>query len=237
MVGMAEGIATQVYRWRNATNVIPVLWALKEIGLPYKRHDLGGSFGGLESESFRAMNPNGRIPVLHDGQVVLSESNTIIRYLSSAYGRATIRPRTCQDYACANQWMEWYKTTLNRPFIALFQMFVRIELQARDTSRIREQARAVGEMLRIPDGVLQQKDFLARGDFYDGRHPLGSHDLSIFRPRYRSSVPSRRRRLVWSLASTLGLPLQVTRPFGLTPSAFLSLEEASARRDDEITRV
>jgi glutathione S-transferase len=170
----------QLYGRRNATNVIPVIWALEEIGLSYKRHDVGGSFGGLDSPSFRAMNPTSRIPVLDDGQVVLSESNVIIRYLSNVYGRSTLRPHTCQDCARADQWMEWYKTTLYGPFIELFQMFIRMEPQARDASRIEELARTLGELLRVPKGVLQQADFLIGKDFTMADVPSGPQSIGIF---------------------------------------------------------
>jgi len=52
-----------LYGRRNSTNVVPVLWGLEELGLRYRRKDLGGSFGGVDTPEFLALNPNGRIPV------------------------------------------------------------------------------------------------------------------------------------------------------------------------------
>ena len=48
----------------SAFNVQKVMWAIGEIGRDHERIDLGGAFGGLDSPLFRAMNPNGRIPVI-----------------------------------------------------------------------------------------------------------------------------------------------------------------------------
>ena len=54
--------------WGRATsvNVQAVMWALAELGIACERIDVGGAFGGLDTPEFRAMNPNGRIPVLRD---------------------------------------------------------------------------------------------------------------------------------------------------------------------------
>ena len=51
----------EVFSRRNASNALPVMWALGELRIPHARHDIGGSFGGTQEPDFLAMNPNGRI--------------------------------------------------------------------------------------------------------------------------------------------------------------------------------
>ena len=52
-------------------NVQKVEWALREIQLEFEQEEVGGQFGGLQTERFLALNPNSRVPVLIDGDTVV----------------------------------------------------------------------------------------------------------------------------------------------------------------------
>src|SRR5256885_12479936 len=69
----------------NSVNVQKVLWCLRELDLAYERIDAGMAFGKNQEPDYLAMNPNGRVPTLVDGDFVLWESNSIMRYLVLAY--------------------------------------------------------------------------------------------------------------------------------------------------------
>ncbi|MFZ8993228.1 MAG: glutathione S-transferase N-terminal domain-containing protein, partial [Candidatus Puniceispirillaceae bacterium] len=56
-----------VWGRKSSVNVQLVLWALDEMRLPYQRLDAGFIYGVVDTDEFRAMNPNGRVPVLIDG--------------------------------------------------------------------------------------------------------------------------------------------------------------------------
>ena len=73
----------------NSVNVQKVLWCLTELGLAYERIDAGMSYGRTREADYLAMNPNARIPTLVEGDFVLWESNSIMRYLCLAHGRGT----------------------------------------------------------------------------------------------------------------------------------------------------
>ena len=72
----------------NSVNVQKVLWCLAELDIPYTRIDAGMAFGKNDTPEYLAINPNGRVPTLVDGDYVLWESNSIMRYLNLAYGKA-----------------------------------------------------------------------------------------------------------------------------------------------------
>jgi len=117
---MAPGNRIEVFGRRNASNVLPVMWTIGELEIPYIRHDTGGSFGGTRTPEYLATNPNGRIPTLRDGDFVLWESNAIVRYLCRRYdGQGALPPRSEEGYALTDQWMDWHKTTLYPPCIDL----------------------------------------------------------------------------------------------------------------------
>ena len=55
----------------NSVNVQKVLWCAEELGLTYRRIDAGMAFGRNTEPDYLAMNPNGRVPTLVDGDFVL----------------------------------------------------------------------------------------------------------------------------------------------------------------------
>ena len=73
----------------NSVNVQKVLWCLRELDLSYRRIDAGMAFGKNNEPEYLAMNPNGRVPTLVDGDYVLWESNSVMRYLCIAYGKGS----------------------------------------------------------------------------------------------------------------------------------------------------
>ena len=80
----------------NSNNVRKVLWCAAELGLSYTHINAGGAFGKVNEESYRALNPNGLVPLLQDDDFVLWESNTIVRYLAAKFGDATFYPQDLQ---------------------------------------------------------------------------------------------------------------------------------------------
>jgi len=72
---------------KTSSNMQALMWCVGELGLAYVRHDAGHRFGGLDTPDFLAMNPNGVIPVVRDGDgEPLWETGAILRYLAGRYG-------------------------------------------------------------------------------------------------------------------------------------------------------
>ena len=65
------------------------LWLLEELGVEYEHVRLDYRGADLNSPGFRALNPNGRVPTLVDGELVLWESMAIDLYLARNYGATT----------------------------------------------------------------------------------------------------------------------------------------------------
>lgn len=99
----------------NSINVRKVLWLCGELAIDYERADWGRGFRSTDDPAFRAVNPIGLIPAVIDGEVVLRESNTILRYLASKYGPETIYPTDLAARAHVEQWMDWvaYETSIS----------------------------------------------------------------------------------------------------------------------------
>lgn len=61
----------KIWGRKNSTNVKKALWCAEEVGVPYEAIDAGGSFGIVNDPAYRAMNPNGLVPVIEDEGLVL----------------------------------------------------------------------------------------------------------------------------------------------------------------------
>ncbi len=69
---------------RTSSNVQALMWCVVELGIPHVRHDAGHRFGGTDTAEFLAMNPNGTVPVLRDGDAEpVWETGAILRYLAT----------------------------------------------------------------------------------------------------------------------------------------------------------
>jgi glutathione S-transferase len=222
----------EVYGRRNASNVLPVMWAIGELGLEHVRHDVGGSFGGLDTPAYLAMNPNGRIPTINDDGFVLWESNAIVRYLCGRYGRGSLAPDTDQGRAIADQWMEWHKATFYPGYIELFWAIVRTEPALRVPDRIASLARSVGRCLLVLDAQVAQRPYIAGDGLTMADIPLGSAiyrylQLSIERPELPNIAAWHER-----LCERPAYQEHVMFPFGSNPAEWYALERAGASRGE-----
>ena len=120
----------------NSVNVQKVMWCAAELNLDIDRVDVGGLFGGNDTEAFGNMNPNRTIPVLVEGKFSLWESNSIVRYLCAQHGAPNWSLPDAAAKARADQWMDWYLTTLHPPMTVLFWQLVRTAPEARDHAKI-----------------------------------------------------------------------------------------------------
>ena len=91
----------------NSFNVRKVLWLCDELGLAHEREDWGRGFRPASSPEFLRLNPAGQVPVVLDGDLVLRESNTILRYLAAKHGVDRLYPPDLAQRAVVERWMDW----------------------------------------------------------------------------------------------------------------------------------
>ena len=215
----------EVFSRRNASNVLPVMWTIGELGIDYIRHDIGGAFGGTRTSEYLAMNPNGRIPTIRDGNFILWESNTIVRYLCRRYDRTGhLLPQSLQDCALADQWMDWHKTTLYPHYIDLTWSIVRTEPAARDLRTICRLQSATEEALAILDHHLGKSGYVLGDSLTMADIPLGAlyyryMQLEIDRPGFKWLDAWYRR-----LCQRTAYVEHVMFPFGTNPGEWYRLE-------------
>jgi glutathione S-transferase len=146
---------------KTSVNVQKVMWVVGELNLPHFRLDMGGTFGGLETPEFMALNPNRLVPVIDDAGFVLWESNAIVRYLSEAYGRGSLAPEGRSGFARADQWMEWTTSMIYSPIIGgAYYQLIRTSAAQRDRAQMDAAVTKAGERLAILDKKLADSAFI-----------------------------------------------------------------------------
>ena len=89
----------------SGSRAIRSIWAAEETGVTFD-HTATHFAKDAKSEEYLAVNPNGRIPALVDGDLVLFESMAINLYLAKTYG-GELYPQTAADEARSWQWSVW----------------------------------------------------------------------------------------------------------------------------------
>ncbi len=174
----------------TSVNVQKVIWCADELGLDFERIEAGGLYGVVNSPEYRAMNPNGLVPVIDDSGFVLWESNAIVRYLATKYGADSLWPSDVQVRADADRWMDWQAVSLNPAIGPAFIQLIRTLPEKRDVAII-ENARIEAEKkLGILDAHLASREYVAGLRFTMGDIPLGcSVDRWFKLPLARESHP------------------------------------------------
>ncbi|PMY43205.1 glutathione S-transferase [Pseudomonas sp. GW456-L14] len=171
----------KIWGRKNSSNVRKALWCAEELGLTYEAVDAGGAFGVVDTPEYRAMNPNGRIPLIEDDGFVLWESNAIVRYLAARHAAGTAwYPSDVQVRASAEKWMDWTTSTFAEPFRHLFWGVLRTPAHQQDWDKINAALNSCGELLAVVDQALAEHPYLSGEEIGIGDIPLGSFIYAWF---------------------------------------------------------
>ena len=96
---------TKLHAHPYSGNSRKVHWALEEMGVPYTYELVDLMTGAHKRSEFTALNPHGRVPVLEDDGFVLYESNAILLYLASRYGKDSLLGSDPRELALIQQWL------------------------------------------------------------------------------------------------------------------------------------
>jgi glutathione S-transferase len=171
-------VAGQLTIWGrpNSVNVQKVLWCLAELDLPHQRIDAGLQFGKNDTAEYLAMNPNGRVPTLVDGDYVLWESNSIMRYLNLAYGKGSpIYPQEAKVRAGVDRWLDWTLSTLQPVDRPVFWGLVRTPPEKRDMAALQKAAGAEAVVWRVVEAQLASRRFIEGEEFTIADIALGAY--------------------------------------------------------------
>ncbi|HUK06875.1 MAG TPA: glutathione S-transferase family protein [Stellaceae bacterium] len=197
----------------NSSNVQKVLWGCAEMSIPFERIDAGLNFGRTRDPDYLALNPNALVPTIEDGQAVVWESNTILRYLAATRGFQQLHPKDPVERTYVERWMDWQISQLSAPMAVLLFGYYRTPPERRDAAALEGAHKRSLDLWRIVEGHLRD-----RRPYFAGQHlTLADICVGIFVHRwynYPIERPDMPHLRAWydRIAERAGYKTHVLRP-------------------------
>ena len=147
----------------SGSRALRALWGIEEVGIDFEQVPV--SYGAdSKAAGYLAVNPNGRIPALIDGEVQLFESMAINLYLAKRYGGA-LYPTDAGDEARCWQWSVWGISEIEpwQMQIVIDRLFTPAD--KRNPKTVERAQRALQRPLKVLDAALAGRDWLVGTQF------------------------------------------------------------------------
>jgi len=142
---------------KTSGNVQKVLFFLEQTGTEYEREDYGRQFGNTGGE-YLALNPTAKVPTLLDGDIVIWESNTILRYLAKKVA-PDLYASDPVDVTRIERWMDFLLAAINTNYVAGFKGSNQDE--ADRSPELAGQLKDLHSQMAILNGALEDNEFIA----------------------------------------------------------------------------
>ncbi|MGH7790158.1 MAG: glutathione S-transferase family protein [Candidatus Binatia bacterium] len=148
-----------------ASRAFRPLWLLEELGVAYERVPTNFATGDTRSAEFLKLNPNGHIPVMVDGTLVLWESMAINLYLGRAYGAGSLWPAEIADEGRTFQWSFWAMTEAETPLLTVLMHRRLLPADQRDERAAADAEAKLAAPFGVLDGALRHRPYLLGAAF------------------------------------------------------------------------
>ena len=153
------------------------VWALEEAAAEYEYVPVDLFKGAARTPEFLALNPAGKVPVLVDGELTLTESGAIIDYVGEKFPASGLVPRGAAARANCVRWMFFAQTELEQPLWTIAKHRFALPKDKRIAG---VEATARWEFLiaaNVLDGALADREYMCGGAF-TGADILLGHTLA-----------------------------------------------------------
>jgi glutathione S-transferase len=97
----------KLYQYPLSPNCQKVLAVAREVGVPLETVTVNVFKGEAQTPDYTAKNPNGKVPLLEDGDLRLWESNAMLAYLAAKADRTDLAPTAPRERADVDRWLFW----------------------------------------------------------------------------------------------------------------------------------
>jgi glutathione S-transferase len=142
------------------TRAFRALWIAEELQLAYEHVPVEIGEAGARTPEFLALNPNGRLPLIADGDFVISESLAITLYLAKRYSHGALYPAAPEDEARLWQWSFWALAEVDRGVNIWSLHAVRLPPDERNAALRNEALDLLAAPFKVLDAAIANNAYL-----------------------------------------------------------------------------
>jgi glutathione S-transferase len=155
------------------TRSIRARWTLQELGVPFEAVPVNFQAGEQRRPPFIELNPAGKVPVLVDGDFVLTESVAIVLYLAEKYPEKGLLPGDLKLRGEVYRWLLFAATELEQPLWRIARhtrLYPEDQRLPGDIPLARSEFKAMAEVL---EKHMQGRQFVVGDSVTVADHVLG----------------------------------------------------------------
>jgi glutathione S-transferase len=142
------------------TRALRVRWTLQELGVEFEAVSVNMLAGENQAPEFLRLNPAAKLPVLVDGDQVLTESAAIVLYLAEKYPQAKLLPTSVTERAQAYRWLLFTVTELEQPLWRMARHEFLYPEEKRSTEDIQLAREDFRPMVEVLDRHMQNRPYV-----------------------------------------------------------------------------
>jgi glutathione S-transferase len=153
----------KLYQFHPSGNCYKVRLVLHQLGIPFETREMDILAGDTRKPEFKAINPNGRVPIVElEPGVVLAESNAILTYFAEG---TPLIPTDKLERARMFQWM-FFEQYSHEPYVAVARAWISFFGIPKGKERELEERIQKGyAALDVMEGELKQRPFFAGNQY------------------------------------------------------------------------
>lgn len=144
----------RLYDNPGSSNALKVRYLLADLGLDYERVEI--PLTRPRPPEYLALNPVGLVPALDDAGVIVTESNTILRYLARREGRGDLYPTDAVGQARVDEMLDRFSMFLRPALYSVERPALGLGTEV-DAAKAADALTKIGETLRTFDGLVSDE--------------------------------------------------------------------------------
>jgi glutathione S-transferase len=142
------------------TRSIRVRWMLQELGVDFESIAVNLMAGETRHPNFLKINPAGKLPVLVDDDLVLTESVAIVLYLAEKYPQKGFLPVDIKPRSQVYRWLLFAATELEQPLWRIARHTMLYPELLRLTAEVSLARKDFTDMVAVMEAHMQDRQFM-----------------------------------------------------------------------------
>jgi glutathione S-transferase len=164
----------KLYHSAQSRSVRPK-WLLEELGAPYETVSLNLQALDQKKPEYLKLNPNGAVPTLVDGDLVLFESAAICQYLADKFPEKHLAPAVgTPARGLYYQWIHYAMSGLEPPAVTIFLHTAMKPEAERNPTLVAEARTQLAAALKVVEAALAGRDYILGKEFTAADVMVGS---------------------------------------------------------------